>query len=146
MFTPAISPADPNLIMLNCDMSAAYISKDGGHNWRMIHQAQLRTDTQCRPGFHPSDANVIYASSQGRLKISRDRGRSFIPIGNLKESLSGEIAINPSDPDIMLAGTRNGNPLIIHGRFPLKITFGDLLPENCTKGCNFHPPGRRPAA
>ena len=23
-------------MMLNCDMSAAYISEDGGHNWRMI--------------------------------------------------------------------------------------------------------------
>lgn len=108
MFTPAISPADPNLMMLNCDMSAAYISEDGGHNWRMIHQAQLRTDTQCRPGFHPSDANVIYASSQGRLRISRDRGRTFKSLGNLLDSLSGEIAINASDPNVMLVGTRRG--------------------------------------
>ncbi|MFC1634273.1 hypothetical protein ACFL5Z_05480, partial [Planctomycetota bacterium] len=108
MFSPAISPADPDLMMINCDMSAAYISEDGGHNWRMIHQAQLRTDTQCRPGFHPSDANVVYASSRGRLKISRDRGRTFTPIGDLKDSLFGEIAINPSDPRIMLVGTRNG--------------------------------------
>ena len=36
MFAPAISPADPNLMMLNCDMSAAHISEDGGHNWRMV--------------------------------------------------------------------------------------------------------------
>jgi photosystem II stability/assembly factor-like uncharacterized protein len=107
MFAPAISPADPNLMMLNCDMSAAYISEDGGHNWRMIHHAQLRSDTQCRPGFHPSDPNVIYASSGGRLRVSRDRGRTFTPLGNLKEFLSGEIAINPSDPNLMLAGTRN---------------------------------------
>jgi hypothetical protein len=48
MFTPAISPADPNLMMLNCDMSAAYISEDGGRNWRMIGHAQLRSDTDCR--------------------------------------------------------------------------------------------------
>ena len=89
-------------------MSAAYVSEDGGHNWRMIHQAQLRTDTQCRPGFHPSDRNVIYASSGGRLKVSRDRGRTFTPIGNFKDSLSGEIAINPSDPSLMLVGTRSG--------------------------------------
>jgi hypothetical protein len=52
MYTPAISPADPNLMMLNCDMSAAYISEDGGRNWRMINQAQLRSDTRCRPAFH----------------------------------------------------------------------------------------------
>lgn len=108
MFSPAISPADPNLMMLNCDMGAAYISQDGGHNWRMIHHAQLRSDTQCRPAFHPSDANVIYASSGGELRVSRDRGRTFSPIGNLRESLSGEIAINPADPSEMLVGTGNG--------------------------------------
>ena len=108
MFSPAISAADPNLMMLNCDMSAAYVSEDGGRNWRMIHQAQLRTDTRCRPGFHPTDANVIYASSAGRLRISRDRGKTFKDIGNLdKERLYGEIAIDPSNPDVMLVGTRN---------------------------------------
>ncbi len=114
MFSPAISPADPNLMMINCDMSAAYLSEDGGHNWRMIHQAQLRTDTQCRPGFHPSDRNVIYASSGGKLKVSRDRGRTFTLIGDLKDSLSGEIAINPSDPNLMLIGTRNGRCQVSH--------------------------------
>jgi photosystem II stability/assembly factor-like uncharacterized protein len=108
MFSPAISPADPNLMMLNCDMSAAYISEDGGHNWRMINHAQLRSDTRCRPGFHPSDPNIIYASSGGRLRISRDRGRTFSPVGNFRESLYGEIAINPSYPKVMLAGTRDG--------------------------------------
>ncbi len=108
MFSPAISPADRNLMMLNCDMSAAYISEDGGRNWRMFNHAQLRADTRCRPGFHPSNPDVIYASSRGRLRVSRDRGRTFAPIGNLKEPLYGEIAINPSDPNVMLVGTRNG--------------------------------------
>jgi photosystem II stability/assembly factor-like uncharacterized protein len=89
-------------------MSAAYLSEDGGHNWRMIHHAQLRSDTQCRPGFHPSDPNTLYASSGGQLRVSRDRGRTFSPIGNLRQSLSGEIAIHPSDPNTMLAGTRDG--------------------------------------
>ena len=107
MFSPAISPVDRNLMMLNCDMSAAYISEDGGRNWRMIHHAQLRSDTRCRPGFHPSDPEIIYASSGGQLRISRDRGRTFAPVGDLKERLFGEIAINPSDPNIMLVGTGN---------------------------------------
>lgn len=108
MFAPVISPVDSNVMMLNCDMSAAYVSEDGGRNWRMIHQAQLRSDTQCRPAFHPSDPNIIYASSGGRLKISRDRGHTFSPIGDLKETLSGEIALHPTRPEVMLAGTRSG--------------------------------------
>jgi photosystem II stability/assembly factor-like uncharacterized protein len=108
MFAPAISPADPNLMMINCDMSAAYVSTNGGHDWRMINQAQLRSDTGCRPAFHPTQPDVIYASSGGQLRVSRDRGRTFAPIGNLKESLAGEIAISPGQPELMLAGTSNG--------------------------------------
>ena len=106
MFTPAISPVDRNLMMLNCDMSAAYLTENGGRNWRMIHHAQLRSDTGCRPAFHPTDANIIYASSGGQLKISRDRGQTFAPIGSLPDSLAGEIAINPSNVKMMLAGSR----------------------------------------
>ena len=108
MFSPSISGADSNLMMLNCDMSAAYISEDGGRNWRMINHAQLRSDTRCRPAFHPSNPDIIYASSGGWLRVSRDRGRTFSPIGNLRESLYGEIAINQSDPNVMLVGTRSG--------------------------------------
>src|SRR5438067_11331443 len=77
MFSPAISPADPNLMMVNCDMSADYISEDGGRSWRMINHAQLHTDTGCRPAFHPTEAYVIYASSGGRLRVRRDRGNTF---------------------------------------------------------------------
>ena len=107
MFTPAISAEDPNLMMINCDMSAVYLSIDGGQNWSMIHQSQLRSDTRCRPAFHPSNPDIIYASSGGHLRVSRDRGKTFSPIGNLKESLYGEIAINPDDSQLMLAGASN---------------------------------------
>src|SRR5207249_7820276 len=92
LFPRALPPADPNLMMLNCDMGAAYISEDGGHHWRMIHHAQLRSDTGCRPAFHPANPDVIYASSAGRLRISRDRGKTFSPLGNLKDPLQGQIA------------------------------------------------------
>src|SRR5438045_4142341 len=54
MFTPAISPADPKRMMVNCDMSAAYTTDDGGHTWRMIHWSQLHASTRCRPAFHPT--------------------------------------------------------------------------------------------
>ncbi len=107
MFTPAISPVDPDLMMVNCDMSAAYISENGGRDWRMIHHAQLRSDTRCRPCFHPKDVNVIYASSRGRLKVSRDRGRTFSDIGDLDKPLFGEIAICSVNPNVMLVGTRD---------------------------------------
>lgn len=112
MFTPAFSPLDPDLVMLNCDMSAAYISENGGRDWRMVHHAQLRSDTRCRPALHPKDRDVIFASSGGRLKVSRDRGRTFSSIGDLREPLFGEIAIHPDDPGLLLVGSRRERCLV----------------------------------
>jgi photosystem II stability/assembly factor-like uncharacterized protein len=110
MFSPAISPAAPRLMMLSCDMSGAYLSSDGGRNWRMIHYSQLHGNTRCRPAFHPTDPNVIFAPAggSGGLKVSRDRGVHWQPIGNIQGSLQGEIAIDPGHPSLMLAGTREG--------------------------------------
>jgi photosystem II stability/assembly factor-like uncharacterized protein len=109
MFSPAISAADPNLMMVNCDMGAAYISNDGGHNWRMINHSQLKTDTACAPGFDSTDRNIIFASSGGRLRKSSDAGKTFQAIGDLKESLFGEIRVNPAQPKMIVAGTRAGH-------------------------------------
>ncbi|HLK57414.1 MAG TPA: hypothetical protein VKU00_12665, partial [Chthonomonadaceae bacterium] len=109
MFTPAISPADPRRMMVNCDMSAAYLSTDGGLHWRMIHQSQLRSSTRCRPAFHPTDPNTLYAADGGTgLKISHDGGDHWQPLGNLPADLRGEIAIDPENPRFLLAGTGNG--------------------------------------
>jgi len=66
-------------MMLNCDMSAAYISETADATGRMIGHTQLHSDTACRPAFHPTDPNILYASSGGRLKISRDRGKLLRP-------------------------------------------------------------------
>src|SRR5260370_32026677 len=112
MYAPAISQYEPELMLLNWDMGAAYLSENGGNDWRMIHQAQLRSDIRCRPAFHPSDRKIIYASSGGQLRISRDGGKTFSRIGNLNENLGGEIAINPANTQIMLAGTWNGRCLL----------------------------------
>ena len=107
--SPAISPLNPDLMLINCDMSGAYLSRDGGHHWRMINHLQLRSDTQCRPAFHPQDPHVLYASSGGQLRISRDGGETFSPLGNLEQPLCGEIAIDPSHANLMLVGTRDGD-------------------------------------
>ncbi|MCX7806916.1 MAG: hypothetical protein N3A38_17280, partial [Planctomycetota bacterium] len=52
MFVPVISRADPDLMMINCDMSGSYISGDGGRTWKMIHWRQRMSNTQCAPAMH----------------------------------------------------------------------------------------------
>lgn len=110
MFTPAISPVDPDRMLINCDMSGAYLSTNGGERWSLIHPRQLQGNTRCRPAFHPRDPAVIFAAQgwEGTLCVSRDGGRTFEPIGDLAAGLIGEIAIDPERPERMLAGTTAG--------------------------------------
>lgn len=71
-FYPAISPHDPDLVLVACDMTGAYISKDGGRSWRMFelrHPVGFFT-------FDPVDPKVIYAGAGG-LWRSVDRGGTW---------------------------------------------------------------------
>src|SRR3984957_15834077 len=72
MFHPTISPHDPNTVLLNCDMSGAYISHDGGKSWRMFN---LRGVVEFFV-FDPRDKNTIYAQASG-LWRSQDNGETW---------------------------------------------------------------------
>ncbi len=109
MFTPAISPADPNLLLVNCDMSGIYRSTDGGQNWEMIHYLQLTSSTRVRPVWHSSDANIAYAAggSSGPLKMTQDRGRTWIPVAGGPTGVSAS-GIDPAHPEVRLVCGRGG--------------------------------------
>ncbi len=66
MFTPAISPVDPNLILLNCDMSGGYRSIDGGKSWELIHYQQLTGSTRVCPVWHPTDPAIAFSGDGWR--------------------------------------------------------------------------------
>ncbi len=110
MFTPSISPYDAGLILLNCDMSCAFRTTDGGRNWEMIHHQYLLGNTRCRPVFHPTDPNVVYAANgwEGGLSVSRDRGKTWQRFGEgLGRGLT-QLTIDPGDADFMLAAAWDG--------------------------------------
>jgi photosystem II stability/assembly factor-like uncharacterized protein len=69
---PTISPHDPRVVLVACDMTGAYITEDGGESWRMIN---LGTGVSSF-AFDPVDGNVIYAGTAG-LWRSADRGRTW---------------------------------------------------------------------
>lgn len=105
MFACAISPHDSKVMMLNCDMSCAFTTRDGGETWKMIHHSELRSNTSCRPAFHPKEPDVVFAAGDwdGRLRVSRDGGIHWKEHGDLPGGLV-ELYIDPGGPGFMLAG------------------------------------------
>lgn len=69
-FLPTISPHDTNEILVSCDMTGAYISRDGGRSWRMFN---LGGTTRFFV-FDPVDPKVIYVKTFGPPpQMERDR-------------------------------------------------------------------------
>jgi photosystem II stability/assembly factor-like uncharacterized protein len=109
LFAPAISPFDPRLMMVDCDMGGVYLSRDAGATWRMINHHQLRSNTRCRPAFHPFERELVYAANGwNSLAESRDGGEHWHALGNLPGDLHGEIAIDRANPALMLVGAGEG--------------------------------------
>ena len=68
-YRPTVSPHDPRTVLVACDMTGNYITRDGGRTWR---QFNLRTRTDSF-AFDPRDPKVIYAGSSGLFR-SEDGG------------------------------------------------------------------------
>ena len=66
---PTVSPFDENLVMTHCDMTAAYLSADGGENWEMKNLWTVPEDFE----FDPVDSQNIYVATRG-YRHSEDRG------------------------------------------------------------------------
>ena len=71
-FYPTVSPHDPNLVLVACDMTGAYISENAGESWRLF---DLRSPVTFF-AFDPLDPKVIYAGADV-LWRSGDRGRTW---------------------------------------------------------------------
>ncbi|HLA40529.1 MAG TPA: hypothetical protein VJ417_11045 [Candidatus Glassbacteria bacterium] len=69
MFLPTFSPHDKNLILEHCDMTAAYISQDGGSSWRTLNLWNVPEAFE----FDPKDPEAIYVAVRG-FSYSEDRG------------------------------------------------------------------------
>jgi photosystem II stability/assembly factor-like uncharacterized protein len=69
---PAISPHDPKLAVLGCDMTGAYLTADGGASWRMFNLGSVPTAF----AFDPKAPDTLYAGAEGVYR-SEDRGRTW---------------------------------------------------------------------
>ena len=100
MIRPTVSPHDPDVVCLFCDMTGAYISRNGGDSWRMFN---LRNWVAAF-AYDPSDPKVIYAANAA-LWRSEDTGRTWSMVwpdpGRSVEHMRGDHAdycISSEDP------------------------------------------------
>jgi len=107
MYTPTISPYDPNLMFLSCDMSGSYRSADGGKSWQLIHYKQLRQSLRCRPAF---TKDMIFWAEEGTLKYSKDKGVTWTAVefqggAPWKDTITNIAAL---DAKMVLVGAETG--------------------------------------
>ena len=72
MRRPAISPHDPRVVLLGCDMTGGYVTADGGASWRMINFGSVPTAF----AFDPTTPAVVYAGAAAVYR-SEDAGRTW---------------------------------------------------------------------
>jgi photosystem II stability/assembly factor-like uncharacterized protein len=102
-FLPTISPHDSNVVLVGCDMTGSYLSRDGGASWRMFN---LRGRAHFFV-FDPVDPKVIYTRTTG-LWRSADRGLTWRLVWPRPESVTGfEMSDDHASERIL---TREGAP------------------------------------
>ena len=113
MFSLAVSPHDARIMTLSCDMSGAYMTRDGGRTWRMFNHADLQGCTVCAAAFDPKDPQRIIAPGGwgGHLRVSADGGATWKDYLKDKAPWSRQPVVLCFDPDAprrLFVGTEAG--------------------------------------
>ena len=114
MRRPAISPHDPKLVVEGCDMTGAYITRDGGESWRMFNLGAPPSAF----AFDPRDPKVIYAATAALFR-TEDGGHTWTmvypdPLQNTRvhaRTDHGDFVIT-TDDEAYLGG--NGSDVDVH--------------------------------
>ena len=72
LYNPTVSPHDSRIALVSCDMTGAYLTRDGGAHWRIFNLGE----TVHGFFFDPRNASVIYALGEGLFRTT-DTGDSW---------------------------------------------------------------------
>jgi photosystem II stability/assembly factor-like uncharacterized protein len=137
MFHVTINPHDPNEVLLSCDMTGAYISHDGGHQWRMF---DLRGSIHFF-AFDPNRRGTLYAGTDVLWRSTNDgvtwqlvwprpetvraivmdsdhADETVVAEANLIGTITS-MAVDPANSRILYATTEN------HGRNEVVVSYDE---------------------
>ena len=120
-FHPTVSPHSPATALVACDMTGAYLTRDGGVSWRIFDLGGVVNLF----AFDPADARVMYAST-GALYRSTDGGQRWQLVfpgpdairsvntgdDHAEQKIAGRVtalAIDPADSHSLYAAIRAGS-------------------------------------
>ncbi len=110
-FAPAISPHNPDLMFVACDMSGFYRSSDGGESWTMYNFRNIKSSTRLNPVFHPTNPEIIwndtYESWSNYILISTDAGLTWDAVWDTPSTPIDMICLE-SEPLNLLVALKNG--------------------------------------
>jgi photosystem II stability/assembly factor-like uncharacterized protein len=117
LYSPSISPHDPNHQFVVCDMGGVYRSQDGGQTWTMYGYQDLVSTVKGKIQF-TSDPNTLYAVRRdmdnasdpwwrGELAKSTDGGQSWNQVPDPTSSGVHRIEVDPNSPGRILLNEYN---------------------------------------
>jgi photosystem II stability/assembly factor-like uncharacterized protein len=87
--------------------TGAWLSPDGGDTWKRAGGALWTESRVYGMTTHPTESRTIFAGADDGIYKSTDGGQSFAHLDSPMNKMDvWKIAIDPSNPDIIFAGTR----------------------------------------
>src|SRR5437660_12544010 len=87
--------------------SGAWLSPDGGESWRRVGKGLGNESRIFGLTVHPREPRTVFAGANDGIYKSGDGGQNFEHLQSPMDNLDvWRIAIDPTDPDIIFAGTR----------------------------------------
>jgi photosystem II stability/assembly factor-like uncharacterized protein len=99
MFYPTVSPHDPKLVLVACDMTGSYVSRDGGDTWNIFNLG----GTTRAFAFDPVDPKTMYAVT-GALWRSTDTGATWHMVYPDPKQVTGSSMDNDHAGERLLVG------------------------------------------
>lgn len=121
MFLPTISPHDPKVVFVACDMTGSYLTSDGGANWRMFNlrgRTTVFAFDPVTPGTLYAYGTGLYRSTDGGLRwqllypaprnvrfvaVAGDHADETLRVANGPEESITALAVDPADSRTLYA-------------------------------------------